>query len=278
MRLGAHVSSRAPFGETIDRAKELGCETMQIFLNLPQRWAPVSIPDDEIKKFIEANKEAKIDPIIIHSIYLINLASSNPFFYESSIRSLIDDMKKAKQIGASGVNFHVGSTKGKDFSDVLNKVVLACRNILSAVPDGPDLVLENSAGAGNIIGGKFNELGQIIKATKSDRVKICLDTAHAFSSGYNVATLEGLDETIEEFEKEIGIDQLACLHLNDSMVPWGSNKDRHANIGEGYIGIKGIKNIVNHKKLKNIPGIIEPPSLKGKSNIDNIKVLRGLCE
>ena len=109
-------------------------------------------------------------------------------------------------------------------------------------------------------------------------MKVCLDTAHAFSSGYNVATLEGLDETIEEFEKEIGLERLTCLHLNDSMVPWGSNKDRHANIGEGYIGIKGFKNIVNHKKLKNIPGIIETPSLKGKSDIDNIKVLRGLCE
>ena len=278
MKFGAHISSKAPFGETIARAKELGCETMQIFVNAPQRWSPVAIPTSEINKFVEANEKAKIDPIIIHSIYLINLASSNSFFYESSIKSLIDDMKKGKLIGAKGVNLHVGSTKGKDFSEVVDKVTIALKSMLAAVPDGPDLILENSAGAGNIIGDKFSELGQIIKAAKSDRIKICLDTTHAYASGYNVATKEGLDETIEEFDREIGLDRLTCLHLNDSLVPWGSNKDRHADIGEGYIGLKGFKNIVNHPKLKNIPGIIETPSLKGKSDVDNIKILRNLCE
>jgi deoxyribonuclease-4 len=276
MRLGAYVSTAAPFSEAVKRAKDIGCECMQIFVNAPQRWNPISIPEAEIEKFVEKNKKENINPVVIHSIYLINLASSNPFFYEASIKSLIDDMQKAKKIGALGVNFHVGSTKGKKFDEVIYKVVLACRNVLSAVPDGPHLILENSAGAGDIIGDKLAELGVIIKKVNSDRVKVCLDTAHAFASGYNLATKEGLEETLKEFDKKIGIDNLVCLHLNDSAVPWGSQRDRHADIGEGYIGLKGFENIINHHTLKDLAGIIETPGNKGKSDVDNLKVLRSL--
>jgi len=276
MKFGAHVSTAAPFSEAVIRAKDIGCECMQIFVNAPQRWNPVAIPEAEIENFVEKNKKENIKPIVIHSIYLINLASGNPFFYEASIKSLIDDMQKAKKIGALGVNFHVGSTKGKPFDEVVDKVVLACRNVLSAVPEGPQLILENSAGAGDIIGDKFAELGAIIKKVNSDRVKVCLDTAHAFGSGYNLATTEGLDTTMEEFDKEIGIENLVCLHLNDSAVPWGSQRDRHADIGQGYIGLKGFDNIINHHTLKDLPGIIETPGNKGKSDIDNLKILRSL--
>lgn len=278
MKFGAHISTREPFSECIDRAVEAGCETMQIFANPPQRWNPVSISDDEVKKYLEKNKAAKIDPVVIHGIYLINLATSNPFFYEASIKSLIDDMKKAKALGAIGVNFHVGSTKGRKLEEVMDKIVLAIKSILAASPEGPYLILENSAGAGDIIGDKFSELGDIIKKVGSDRVKVTLDTAHSFGSGYNVATKEGLDETLAEFDKEIGLDRLVCLHINDSAVPFASCRDRHADIGKGYIGIEGFKNIVNHPKLKDLPGILETPSLKGKGDVDNLKILRELVK
>jgi deoxyribonuclease-4 len=249
---------------------------MQIFVNAPQRWNPVSIPESEIKKYLEKNQKAKINPVIIHSIYLINLASSNPFFYEASIKSLIDDMKKAKEIGALGVNFHVGSTKGKTLDEVIDKISLAIKDILAASPEGPFLIIENSAGAGDIIGDKFAEIGKIIQSVNYDRVKVTLDTAHAFASGYNIATKEGLNETLEEFDKEIGLDKLVCLHLNDSAMPLGSNRDRHADIGEGHIGLEAFKRIVNHPKLKNLPGIIETPGNSGKSEIDSLKILKGL--
>lgn len=278
MKFGAHVSAREPFSDCIDRAREIDCETMQIFANAPQRWNPISISDTEIKKYIEKNKSAKIDPVVIHSIYLINLATNNPFFYEASIKSLIDDMKKAKALGTLGVNFHVGSTKGRSLSEVMDKIALAIKDILAASPEGPYLILENSAGAGDIIGDKFSELGEIIKKVDSDRLKVTLDTAHSFASGYNVATKEGLDETIAEFDKEIGLDRLVCLHINDSAVPFASCRDRHADIGNGYIGIEGFKIIVNHPKLKNLPGILETPSLKGKGEVDNLKILRGLVK
>jgi len=276
MRFGAHVSTAEPFSDAVDRAKTVGCETMQIFVNAPQRWNPVAIDKKEIDKFVEKNETAKIRPVIIHSIYLINLASSNPFFYEASIKSLIDDMKKAASLKSLGVNFHVGSTKGKDFAEVIDKVVLAIKDILAASPKGHYLILENSAGAGNIIGDKFSELGKIIQSVKSDRVKITLDTAHAFASGYNLATADGLEKTLGEFDKEIGLGKLVCLHLNDSAVPWGSSKDRHADIGHGYIGIEGFRRIVNHPKLKYLPGIIETPGNKGEDEVDDLKILKDL--
>lgn len=277
MRFGAHISTADPFSEAITRAKGFSCECMQIFANAPQRWNPVAIPEKEIARFVELNKKAKIEPIIIHSIYLINLASSNPFFYEASIKSLIDDMKKAQEIGALGVNFHVGSTKGRKLSEVINKVAIAIKTILAAV-DGPHLILENSAGAGDIIGDKFEELAAIINKVKSPRVKVTLDTAHGFASGYNLATEKGLEETLAEFDKLIGVEKLVCVHLNDSAAPLFSNRDRHADIGEGYIGLEGFCRIVNHPKLKHLPGIIETPGNKGKSDVDDLKILRGLVK
>ncbi|PIU24234.1 endonuclease, partial [Candidatus Berkelbacteria bacterium CG08_land_8_20_14_0_20_39_8] len=177
--------------------------------------------------------------------------------------------------GALGVNFHLGSTKGKKLSEVIDKVAIAIKTILAAV-DGPHLILENSAGAGNIIGDKFEELAEIINKVKSPRVKVTLDTAHAFGSGYNVATGEGLEATLKEFDKLIGLDKLVCLHLNDSAAPLFSNRDRHADIGKGYIGIEGFRRIVNHLKLKHLPGIVETPGMKSIEEKSDIEVLKSL--
>ena len=262
MKLGAHISTRMPFSEVILRAEEIGCECMQIFVNPPTRWNPVPISDTEIEKFVALNKKAKINPIIIHGIYLINLASDNPFFYEASIKSLIDEMQKAEKLGAYGVNFHVGSTKGKDFSEVAKKVEDAIRKILDSSPKGPYLILENSAGAGNIIGDTLEELARIINDVKSDRLRVLIDTAHAFESGYNLKEEKGLEKFLEKFEKEIGLKKLVGFHFNDSMTKLDSKRDRHADIGTGEIGQELFKNILNHPKLIDKFGILETPEDK----------------
>ncbi len=276
MKLGAHVSTREPFSEAVNRAADIGCECMQIFCNAPQRWNPTIIRQEEIDKFKELNSRIKISPIVVHSIYLINLASDNPFYYKASIKSLIDDMQKSDKFGGIGVNFHVGSTKGKSFPEVLTKITSAIEKILAATPKSQSLILENSAGAGNVIGDKFEELAQIIKAVGSNRLKVTLDTAHAFASGYNLATQDGMEETLEEFNKYIDLDRLICLHLNDSAVELNSKKDRHADIGHGFIGLEAFRNIVNHHFLKKLPGIIETPGNKGASDVDNLKILKEL--
>lgn len=259
MKFGAHISTAVPFSEAVNRAKKINCDCMQIFANPPQRWNPVPISEDQIVKFNKLNAEKKISPVIIHSIYLINLASDNPFFYEQSIKSLIDDVEKAAKIGALGVNFHVGSTKGKSFSEVAKKVEDGIRKVLTNSPKGPFLILENSAGAGSIIGDTLEELGQIIKDVNSPRLKVLIDTAHAFESGYDLKTQEELEAFIEKLEENIGLDRLVGFHFNDSKTALNSKRDRHADIGEGDIGIELFKNIINHPKLKNLFAILETP-------------------
>ncbi len=274
MKFGAHVSAAQPFSEAVNRAKELQCECMQVFVNDPQRWKPKAIPENELELFKVKNKEANIEPVLIHSIYLVNLASYNTFYYQSSIESLIDDMKKGQAIGAFGVNFHVGAAINISLDDAYEKIKEAINQILTAVPEGPDLVLENSAGAGNVIGDTFEELAKIIEMADSPRVKVCLDTAHAFESGYDIRTEEGVEDTIKKFDSIIGIDRLVALHLNDSKTALNSRHDRHADIGAGEIGLDAFRTIVNHPLLKGLPGILETPSLKGKGEIDNLKILK----
>lgn len=273
MKFGAHISTAKPFSDAITRASALGCEAIQIFVNPPQRWNPIPIPKEEIEKFNKLKKEQNIGPIIIHSIYLINLASSNPFFYESSKKSIIDDMKKAKEIGAIGTAVHLGSTKGADLSEVLEKIESAIKEILSATDESIDFVIENSAGAGNIIGDTIEEIAKVINAVKSPRVKVLIDTAHAFESGYDLKTKEGLEKFVDTFEKEIGLDGLVGFHLNDSKTAVNSKRDRHADLGKGELGLEVFKNIINHPKLKDKFGILETPQDESSWE-EQLKLLR----
>ncbi len=277
MKFGAHISVAKPFSDSVLRAQEIGCDCMQIFANAPQRWNPVAITEMEISRFNSLNEKANILPIIIHSIYLINLASENPFFYEQSIKSLIDDMKKAKSLGALGVNTHLGSTKGRDFDEVLTKVTLAIKDILSATEEETFFIIENAAGAGNIIGDTIEEIGKIIQSVNSPRVKVLVDTAHAFESGYGINTKTGLDDFIAKFEKEIGLDKLVGFHLNDSKTPINSKRDRHADIGSGEIGLEMFRWIINHPELKDKFGILETPQ-DNLSWAEQLKTLRSMEE
>ncbi|MFA5926664.1 MAG: deoxyribonuclease IV [Patescibacteria group bacterium] len=276
MKFGAHVSAARPFSEAIKRASDIGCECMQIFLNAPQRWNPVIIPDEEMERFVEMNQKAKVSPIISHSIYLISLSGNNPFYYEASQKSLIDELEKGKRLGLLGVNTHLGSSNDKTFEDVAENVAGAIRNILDAVPDGPDLIIENSAGSGNVIGDEIEEIGEIIKSVRSPRLKILIDTAHAFESGYALHTKNGLDEFVDKIDKLIGIERLVGLHINDSATPFNSKRDRHADIGMGEMGLEAFGRIVSHPKLRDLFGIIETPSLKGKGDAPNLEILRSL--
>jgi apurinic endonuclease APN1 len=275
MKIGAHVSTAKPFSQAINRASEIGCECMQIFANPPQRWNPVPIAEEEVIKFIKLNREANIAPVLVHGIYLLNLASSNPFFYEASIKSLVDDMKKAAQIGATGVNFHVGSTKGDDIKNLMPKVEDAVRKILDQSPEGPCLIIENSAGAGNIIGDTLDEIAEILEAVKSSRLKVLIDTAHAFESGYDIRGEKGIANFIDQFEKAIGLDRLVGFHLNDSKTPLNSKRDRHADIGTGQIGLEPFRWLLNNPKLKDKCGILETPQEEADWK-EQIKLLKSL--
>jgi deoxyribonuclease-4 len=273
MKIGAHISTAKPFSDAVTRAESIGCECMQIFANAPQRWNPTEISDAEIKKYLKLNEKAKISPVIIHSIYLVNLASENPFFYEQSIKSLIDDMNKATKLGALGANMHLGSTKGKDMSEVLVKVADAVKQVLTATDEKTLFIIENSAGAGNIIGDTLEEILLVMKAVDSPRVRVLIDTAHAFESGYDLRTEKQVDEFVEKFDQLIGIDKLVGFHLNDSKTALNSKRDRHADLGVGEIGLETFRFIVNHPKLQHCFGILETPQ-ETSSWQEQIKLLK----
>lgn len=280
LKVGAHVSIAGSLDSAIDRAVGIGAECIQIFGSAPQSWRPFIFPLDQVESFNRKREEAGIGPVFLHAIYLINLASENHFILGKSIASLIQYLKLGKLIGAEGVIFHTGSHRGRGFEVVAEKVVEALSQILSqtegdGLPAGRQgkLILENSAGAGGIIGAKFAEIGALLKLVNHPRMAVCLDVAHAFESGYDLSNLKGLGETLAEFDREIGLERLVAVHANDSKTARGSNRDRHENIGKGEIGLKGFRGIVNHRNLRELPFIIETPP---GSDQDDMETLRSL--
>jgi len=274
IKVGAHVSIAKSLDLAIDRAVEIRADCIQIFGSSPQSWQPFIFPLEQVDAFEKKRKAARIGPVFLHAIYLINLASANPHILGNSIGSLIQYLKFGKVIGVEGVIFHIGSHKGRGFENVAEQVVEALNQILLRTEGCPKLIIENSAGAGDIIGSDFVEIGTVVKALNSPRVAVCLDTAHAFESGYDLRTREGLDRALKEFDRHIGLEKLVGIHANDSKTALGSNRDRHENIGKGEIGMAGFKNIVNHPDLKDLPFIIETPP---GSDSDDIATLRSIA-
>lgn len=279
MRIGAHVSTAKSLDLAIDRAVELGAETIQIFGSQPQRWALRNYPAEVIEAFRTKAAAHDVRPVFLHGIYLINLASENPENLRRSIDSLIFDMRLAAQLGAEGVIFHVGSHRGVGFDALVPQIVAALKEVLAETPDEVSLVLENNAGSGQNIGARFSELGRLLQELHGDpRVRICLDTAHTFAAGYPVTTPEGLAATMEEFDRELGLDRLVAVHANDSKVPFGANVDRHENIGHGHIGREGFAVIMGHPAFANVPFLLEVPGFTNqgpdKPNVDVLKEIR----
>ena len=278
MKIGAHVSTAGGLSKSIARAAEIGCEAIQIFGSSPQGWAFKPIPEPEIESFRSQAAEAGIESIFLHAIYLINLGTADEAHLERGIQSLVNYMNLAAEIGAEGVVFHLGSHKGADYEAILAQSVAAIKRVLEDSPDGPYLAVENMAGMGQHIGAKFEELGRIIEGVNSPRLKVCLDTQHSFAAGYDLASTEGIEAMISEFEDTIGVSNLLVVHANDSKRPCGSGVDRHDNIGEGFIGESGFATIMGHPAFREVPFLLEVPGFEGKGpdqqNIDILKSIR----
>ncbi len=283
MILGAHIGIGGGLPKAVDMAHLLGCEAIQIFTSNPQGWNFTVRSEEEIKLFREKVLEHKIEYAVGHSIYLINIASSNPYIYTNSINSLISGLTLAERLGLNGVVTHIGSHTGSGFEAGINQIVNALDQVLTTTEGKVPILLETDAGSGSRIGCKFADIGLILRKMKKhqyfEAIKVCLDTCHVFASGYDLRTEVGLERVLTEFDKEIGLSKLACLHLNDSKGELGSNKDRHEIIGEGEIGLEAFSRIINHPKLKGLPGIIERPDIKTMADEDislrRLKKMRG---
>ncbi len=278
MRIGAHVRSAGGVEKSIDRALELGAETIQIFSGAPQAWRRKNYTKAEVDAFRARAGETGVQPVFIHGLYLVNLASENPDFLAKSLEALVAEMHAASLIGARGVIFHLGSHKGAGYDARFQQVVDYAGKVLEATPRDAWLILENSAGMGGAIGSRFAELGQIIRQTGSDRVKVCLDTQHAFASGYDVKTRAGLDAAMDEFDRDVGLERLVAVHANDSKCTLAGGLDRHENIGEGHIGRDGFINMLSHPAFADLPFLLEVPGFDrggpDKRNVDILKQLR----
>lgn len=274
--IGAHVGIAGGLTNAIGEARKLQIPTFQIFSSSPRVWQGPVRPQEETDLFGRALAQYRLGPVLIHAKYLVNLGSPQEEIVRRSVASLIYDLNFGHRIEAAGVIVHLGSFKDSSPEKGLPSLIEHCRRILHKTPVDTTLVIENSAGAGRTIGVRFEEIAEIISRIGSPRVGFCLDTCHAFASGYDLRTAAAVDHTLSLAGRLIGWDKLRCLHLNDSLFGLGTNRDRHANIGEGAIGLAGFRTIVNHPHLRALPMIIETPNLKkgeGHKDINRLKQL-----
>ena len=277
MKIGAHVSTAGGISKAVDRGLELGCEAIQIFGSSPQSWAFKPVADEEVAAFRQRMAESGMGPVFLHAIYLINLGTADQANVAKGVQSLINYLTLAARIGATGVVFHPGSHKGVGYDGILPQVVAALKQVLEKSPQGPCLAVENMAGMGQHIGAKFEELGRILQAVNSPRLKVCLDTQHSFAAGYDVTTAAGVQAMMAEFDQAIGVDNLVAVHANDSKQPQGSGVDRHDNIGEGFIGEAGFAAIMGHPAFRKVPFFLEVPGFEGKGpDQRNVEILKNI--
>jgi deoxyribonuclease IV len=279
MYIGAHVRSSGGVWSAVDNGLAVGAEAVQFFAGSPRTWRPMVYKDKDAAQFREARAASPIRFVVIHTIYLINLATTNEDFYEKSVTSLVGAVVAAEQLGADAIVTHVGSHQGAGFAAGLERVRVALGRALEEAADSQvRVLLENTAGAGGTMGVDFEQLAAMIDAVGGDpRVGICLDTCHLFAAGYDIRTREALDDVVKALDDTCGLERLVMLHINDSMTPLGSNRDRHDNIGEGHIGAEGFRHVVNHPAFNDLPGILEVPGFDGHGpDKRNVELLRSL--
>ena len=263
----------------VERAEILGCETIQLFSRNPRGWKYSPLDEEDVVQFRKDVEEAEIYPVIVHMPYLPNLAHSEGEHFSKSIDSLIEDLKRCQTLGAQYLVTHVGKRMESSEEYGVQSVVKALNTAFRNVRNDVLVLLENTAGQGSEIGYTFQHIQEIIRSVKEpERVGVCFDTSHGFEAGYNVATKSGLNTMLKEFDEMIGLEGLRVLHLNDSKTPLGSRVDRHWHIGQGEIGLEGFRRIVNHPKLKHLPGIMETPKKEEGDDERNMKTIRSLVK
>jgi deoxyribonuclease-4 len=278
MLVGAHVSTAGGLVQAHERAVERGCEAMQVFNQSPRQWRPTRWKPDDVAQFLELRKSGPIESVTIHAVYLINPATKDREMRKKSANSLIHALRMGDEIKADGVVVHPGSTVGEPQQEALPRVGEMVKHALSE-SEGCRLLLENTAGAGTTIGRTFEELRELIDLAGGDkRIGVCLDSCHMWASGFDIATAEKLTGVVDEFKKVVGIRRLKCLHVNDSQVPLGSNRDRHAIPGEGEIGPKGCAAFLSEPRFEKLPALFEGPGTSGhapdKVDVDTMRRLR----
>jgi deoxyribonuclease IV len=257
MLVGGHVSSSGGLVKSYERGVEFGCDALQIFNQSPRMWRPTQYGADDIAEFRERMASGPIKSVVIHAVYLINAASKDPEIRKKSLASLTQALQVGDAIGADGVVFHPGSTVGEPLEESIDRVGEAIREVL-AESDSCPLLLEDTAGAGGTIGRDFHELARLIElGGGGDRLGVCLDSCHMFASGYDISTADKLAEVVDDCVSIVGLERVQCLHVNDSKVPLGSNRDRHDILPEGELGTRGLSAFLSEPRFEGLPALLE---------------------
>lgn len=278
MRLGFHVRISGGLTKAVDRAVERGCETIQIFVSNPRGWRNSDILPEDIAAFRGRLEEEGISPLFVHTIYLINLAASNDEVWERSVQALVMNRRAAAALRSSAVVTHLGSHGGEGDEFGIRRVIEALEAAFALSEEPVPILLETTAGSGNGVGHDFKQLGRIVSAfTGGEMLGVCLDTCHAFAAGYELRTPRGLEDTLGELDREVGLHHLALVHANDCKGGLGSRLDRHEHIGEGELGMKAFALMARHPALRDLPWILETPGMSAEKDRENLKRLRELA-
>ncbi|MFA5334501.1 MAG: deoxyribonuclease IV [Candidatus Omnitrophota bacterium] len=275
MKLGVHVSIAGHIYEAVDRAAALGCNTFQVFSRNPRGWEALELDPEDAAEFKKRRKAKNISPVVVHIPYLINMCSPDEYLWRRSVDAYIEDIRRADMIGADYFVTHLGSPKekGRDygiarFSKGLNEAIARAKPKLM-------ILLENTAGGGDSIGSKFEDIEEIINSVKDKgKVGVCLDTAHTFEAGHDDKTKAGLEALLKYIDSTVGLDKIKVIHFNDSMSEMGSHNDRHWHIGKGKIGAEGMERIVNVPEFRDCAFILETPKETEKSDKANLAAVR----
>ncbi|MEA2311735.1 MAG: deoxyribonuclease [Solirubrobacteraceae bacterium] len=280
MLIGAHVSPAGGPANAVTRGEERGCRAIQIFNQSPRAWRPRVYSDEEVAAFRAAMEGSPVEALLIHAVYLLNCASEDEEIRGKSLTALIAALQAGDALGATGVVLHPGSAlkDGGAVGDALKRAGDVIGQALAG-SEHSHLHLEDTAGAGGTLGRSFEELATLIEvAGGGERLGVCLDSCHLLASGYDVRSAESLAAVLDEFDSVVGLDRLGSLHVNDSMTPLGSNRDRHANLGEGEIGPDGMAAFLSEPRFEGLPCIFEGPGASGKAvekpDIENALALR----
>jgi len=281
VKIGCHISIAGGVDNSVARAGKLGCNTMQVFSKNASTWREKILKKDEVESFKELLKNSNINPVFIHTSYLINLASPSDDLYFKSINAFLEEMKRADLLLTEPYLItHPGAHTGAGEEYGIQRIIRALNIILDKSADlglTTMILLEDTAGSGTHLGYTFYQLKRMMEGAKDrKRIGICFDTCHAFAAGYDLSHQEGIEQTLGEIDKYLGLEQLKAIHLNDSKFPLGSRKDRHMHIGKGYIGLEAFKMLVNHQYLKDLPFILETPKYDEKDDLNNINLVKTL--
>jgi deoxyribonuclease-4 len=277
IRVGVHTSISGKLANAIREAAELGCETVQIFSRNPRGWLAAPLAPEQVREFFDARERHAISPVVIHAPYLINLAAPDPTIWQRSVSAFRNEVKRAVELRADYLVVHPGSAKEQSAEFGIQACVRGIKSAVRRVKlDGLTILIENTAGQGGQIGRTFEQVGEILAGLDGLPVGCCLDTAHTYAAGYDIATKAGLEETVSLIERHVGLKRISVIHANDTKVPLGGRVDRHWHIGEGNLGLKAFRDLVNHPALTRLPFILETPKQTPDDDPRNIAALKKL--